>query len=262
MRNIKSIVFVSLMRIFCLLSLLPFIFIIFKMTSLALPHLLGVFTDIPYELAQAVMGSIHILLLVLIQSIPLGVLLGIYLSEFESSQVAKWTSFCVDSFNVTPSLVIGLMIYLCARSLGFEASLFLGSLSLSVFIVPFLSKAVHSILKNIPASTRESAMALGFTKWQIIFRILLPSSKKALITVIVLVASRVVGEVAALFFVLEFSAQKEMLSSNLTIPTYLFQLWKKNDPAFLGPGWAVIFCLMLLILAVNLFVKFMLGRKE
>ncbi|MGB9615538.1 MAG: PstA family ABC transporter permease, partial [Fervidobacterium sp.] len=144
------------------------------------------FTDFPMEgmtkggIFPAILGSFLLTFTALAISIPLGVLLGIVLSEYNFPYI----KFAVTVLSGIPSVVYGLFgLGLFCITMGMRTSILAGSLTLSLMVLPFISSSVYEVMKSIPNELREAAYGLGARKSEVIFDMLLPSVKKSIITV-------------------------------------------------------------------------------
>jgi phosphate transport system permease protein len=189
------------------------------------------FTDFPMEgmtkggIFPAILGSFLLTFTALAISIPLGVLLGIVLSEYNFPYI----KFAVTVLSGIPSVVYGLFgLGLFCITMGMRTSILAGSLTLSLMVLPFISSSVYEVMKSIPNELREAAYGLGARKSEVIFDMLLPSVKKSIITVSLVSAGRVIGETAPLILTAAVfyatTLPKNLLSPVMTLPTHLYFL--------------------------------------
>ncbi len=150
-------------------------------------------------IGPAILGSLIMIALILLISIPLGLLTGVFLSEYGSkSLIGKIIDIAVTSLSGVPSIVYGLFgLTLFSITLGFGTSILSGSLTLSIMTLPVIASSVREALVALPRELRESAFALGAKKTETIFKILIPAGgKKRIITAILIGSGRVIGETA------------------------------------------------------------------
>ena len=133
-------------------------------------------------------------------SIPIGVFAGIYLSEFGSGAFARIVRFVNDSLNATPSIVAGLFAYTLIVLETHRFSAFAGSVALAVLMIPTIARTTEEILRLVPRTLREGALALGVPEWRMTLQIVLPAALPGVVTGIMLAVARVSGETAALLF--------------------------------------------------------------
>ena len=140
-------------------------------------------------------------------SIPIGVLVGIYLVEYGGgSRLAKATTFMVDILTGVPSIVAALFVYsLWVATLGFGRSGFAVSLALVLLMIPVIVRATEEMLRIVPMDLREASYALGVPKWKTILRIVIPTALSGIVTGILLALARVMGETAPLLILVGYS---------------------------------------------------------
>ncbi len=189
------------------------------------------FTQFPKEgmtsggIFPAILGSLILTLLALAISIPLGILLGVVLSEYNF----QYIKFVVTILSGIPSVVYGLFgLSLFCIAMGMRTSILAGSLTLSLMVLPVISSSVYEVMKAIPNELREAAYALGARKSEVIFDMLIPSVKKSILTVSLISAGRVLGETAPLILTAAVfystNLPNSILSPVMTLPTHLYFL--------------------------------------
>ena len=141
-------------------------------------------------LANAILGSVVMVTLACIGGIPWGVFLGICLSEYSATRVSRVLRFVVDLSISAPSIVIGIFVnILVVIRFGFSA--YAGALSLLIILVPVIARSTEEILKLVPNHIREAGLALGFPRWQVIMRILIPGTLTMLLSGVILAVARI-----------------------------------------------------------------------
>ncbi|MCW1960275.1 MAG: phosphate ABC transporter permease PstA [Mycobacterium sp.] len=159
-------------------------------------------------------GAYHALVGTLLQalvcaaiSIPIGVLVGIYLVEYGGgSRLGRLTTFMVDILTGVPSIVAALFVYaLWVATLGFGRSGFAVSLALVLLMIPVIVRATEEMLRIVPMDLREASYALGVPKWKTILRIVIPTALSGIVTGILLALARVMGETAPLLILVGYS---------------------------------------------------------
>ncbi len=140
-------------------------------------------------------------------SIPIGVLVGVYLVEYGGgSPLGKLTTFMVDILTGVPSIVAALFIYaLWVATLGFPRSGFAVSLALVLLMIPVIVRSTEEMLRIVPMDLREASYALGVPKWKTIVRIVIPTALSGIVTGILLALARVMGETAPLLILVGYS---------------------------------------------------------
>ncbi len=153
-------------------------------------------------IVDQIWNSFYLLFLTLIISVPLGVSGGIYLAEYaKPTAITSIIRTCVEVLSSLPSIVVGLFGFLVfVNYFGWGFSILSGALALTVFNLPVIVRVSEDAIRSVPNSQKEAGFALGLTKWQTIWTILLPSALPGILTGIILSAGRIFGESAALIF--------------------------------------------------------------
>jgi phosphate transport system permease protein len=140
-------------------------------------------------------------------SIPIGVMVGVYLVEYGGgTRLGKLTTFMVDILTGVPSIVAALFIYaLWVATLGFQRSGFAVSLALVLLMIPVIVRATEEMLRIVPMDLREASYALGVPKWKTIMRIVIPTALSGIVTGIMLALARVMGETAPLLILVGYA---------------------------------------------------------
>ncbi|AIY45109.1 phosphate ABC transporter permease PstA [Mycolicibacterium fortuitum] len=156
---------------------------------------------------HAIVGTLLQGLVCSLISIPIGVMVGVYLVEYGSgTRLGKVTTFMVDILTGVPSIVAALFIYaLWVATLGFGRSGFAVSLSLVLLMIPVIVRATEEMLRIVPMDLREASYALGVPKWKTIVRIVIPTALSGIVTGIMLALARVMGETAPLLILVGYA---------------------------------------------------------
>ena len=178
----------------------------------------------------AILGSLYILSLTLLIAIPIGMMTGIYLSEYgRNSKIAEVILTAITSLAGVPSVVYGLFgLALFSIAFGFRTSILSGSLTLSIMTLPVISSAVQEALSSIPRDIRESAYALGANKTEVIFKVLIPYAKLRILTAVLIGGGRAIGETApvlltgAIFYAT--SMPSSVFDPTMTMPTHIYYI--------------------------------------
>jgi phosphate transport system permease protein len=168
---------------------------------------LAFFTQIPKPvgetgggMANAIVGSIVILLIGSVIGVPLGVGSGVYLSEYSRGQFGRLVRFTADVLNGVPSIVIGIAVYalLVLRQKHFSA--LSGGVALGIMMIPTITRSTEEMLRLVPSSIREAALGLGIPQWRSTLSITLRTAISGIVTGVMLAFARVSGETAPLLF--------------------------------------------------------------
>jgi phosphate transport system permease protein len=149
-----------------------------------------------------IFNSLYLLALTLVINVPLGLLGGIYMAEYApDNRLTSLIRFCQELISSVPSIVVGLFgLAVFVTTFGWGYSALAGSLALTVFNLPLMTRLSEAALRAVPADERAASLALGATKWQTITRVVLPIAIPGIVTGIILTAGRIFGEAAALIF--------------------------------------------------------------
>jgi len=215
----------------------------------------------------AILGSIILLVVTLIFAIPIGVLTGVFLSEFGNKTfIGRILDTSITSLSGVPSIVYGLFGYsLFSITLGFRTSIIAGSLTLAIMTLPIISSSVRESLRALPNTLRESAYALGAHKTQVIYKVLIPAARNRIITAILIGMGRVIGETApvlltaAVFYSTRLPGK--ILDPVMTLPSHIYFLAVSygENAQWMAKGASAF--LLLFILTIYT-IAFMIRRKS
>lgn len=264
-RKLKNIIFHFALLIAAIVVLIPLFLIIsyvFKMGASSLN--LDFFFSLPKPVGEtgggmrhAIIGTLYLVSIGSLISIPIGLMCGIYLSEFGRGKVAALLRFSIDMLTGVPSIIIGIFAYILivVPLKGFSA--FAGGVALSIIILPIVCRSTEEILKLIPAHIREAGLALGLPRWRVILNIVVKGNLSSLITGIMLAISRAAGETAPLLFTafgnmyMSYRVDEPMASLPVQIYNYAispFDDWRRQ-------AWAGAFVLIIIVLGINLLAR-------
>lgn len=193
-------------------------------------------------------------------SIPVGVLVGIYLVEYGGgSRLGKLTTFMVDILTGVPSIVAALFIYaLWVATLGFQRSGFAVALALVLLMIPVIVRSTEEMLRIVPMDLREASYALGVPKWKTIVRIVIPTALSGIVTGVLLALARVMGETAPLLILVGYSQAMnfDMFNGFMgSLPGMMYDQTSAGAGANPVPTdrlWAAALTLILLIAVLNI----------
>lgn len=214
-----------------------------------------------------IVNTVYIIVVTLLIAAPVGIGSAIYLNEYaKPGKLVRLIEFTTEILSGIPSIIFGLfgMVFF-GTALGLGYSVLTGAFTLTLMILPLITRNTQEALKTVPDSYRFGALGIGATKWYMIRTILLPSAAPGILTGIILSVGRIVGESAALLFTAGsgFLLAKNLFgklfesSGTLTIQLYLSMQKAKYDQAF---GIAVV--LLLIVLGINLLTKYVTGKFD
>jgi phosphate transport system permease protein len=216
-------------------------------------------------IAPAIQGTLIVVGLASLIAVPIGVLAGIYLSEFASSNwlLPSAVRLFNDVLTGLPSVVIGIVGYLTiVLALG-SFSVFAGAFSLSIIMMPIVVRITEETLKIVPSSLREAGYSLGISKFKVTFSIVMKSAKSGVLTGIVLAISRIAGETAPLIMTILGTS---LFFTSLTkpidaLPLRIWRLASQPYESAHSQGWGAALILMIIVVLLSAILKFLAQRK-
>lgn len=215
-------------------------------------------------LRNAIIGSLMIVGLSVLVSTPVGILAGVYLSEYgDSSKTAEFTRFITDIMLSAPSIVLGLFVYAIAVATVGNFSGYAGSLALSLIAIPVVMRTTENMLRLVPGSLREAAFALGAPRWKVSTMVTLRAARSGVITGVLLAVARISGETAPLLFTALnnqfFSTNMERPMANL--PVVIFQFAMSPYDNWIRLAWGGALLITLAVLALNILARVFFREK-
>lgn len=215
-------------------------------------------------LANAIVGSLMIVASCTLISTPIGVLAGLYLSEYgDRSKVASVTRFVTDIMLSAPSIVIGLFVYAIVVAQVRHFSGWAGTIALALIAIPVVVRTTENMLRLVPGSLREAAYALGTPKWKVAFMITLRAAQSGVITGILLALARVSGETAPLLFT---ALNNQFFSTNMNapmanLPVVIFQFAMSPYDNWVDLAWAAALLITFTVLGLNILARVVFREK-
>jgi phosphate transport system permease protein len=151
-------------------------------------------------MANAIVGTLILVGLASCLGLPLGILGGVYLAESRDRRLPWVARFLADVLNGVPSIVIGIFAYAVAVLPLRRFSALAGGLALAVIMLPIVVRTSEELVRLVPSSLREAALALGVPEWKVVLRVVLPTARAGIITGVMVSIARVAGETAPLLF--------------------------------------------------------------
>jgi phosphate transport system permease protein len=215
-------------------------------------------------LANAIYGSFLMVLLSTLVGTPVGVMAGIYLSEYSPRSVlSSVTRFVNDILLSAPSIVIGLFVYtlVVARFKSFSG--WAGVVALALIVVPVVIRTTENMLHLVPAGLREAAYALGTPKWKVISSITLRAARAGVVTGVLLAVARISGETAPLLFT---ALSNQFWTSSLSepmasLPVTIFKFAMSPYENWQELAWAGVFLITLAVLGLNILARVVTRQK-
>jgi phosphate transport system permease protein len=214
-------------------------------------------------MANAIAGTLKLVLLACAFGIPTGVLAGVYLAEFGDSRSGKLVRFSADVLSGVPSITVGIFVYslLVLRAQHFSA--LAGGLALAVLMLPTVTRTTEELLKLVPESLREAALGLGLPKWRVTLRVVLRTAAPGIATGVMLAVARVTGETAPLLFTsLNSSAWSNGLNEpTASLPVTIYNYAVSPYEEWHRQAWAAALVLLVLVLLLNITARLLVRSR-
>jgi phosphate transport system permease protein len=271
-RRIVSHIIVSLCALSVLIALVPLAFILFFVVTRGVAALnWNFFTQLPKPvgepgggMANAIVGTLMLSGLGAIFAIPIGIISGVYISEYAGSRFAAAVRFAADTLNGVPSIVIGVFVYGIVVLPLRQFSLLAGSIALGIMMIPIIARNTEELLRLVPQTLREGALALGATRARATFTVVLPAALPGIITGVILALARIAGETAPLLFT---SFNNRFWNTNPLQPTasltvQIFTYASSPYEDWHRQAWAGALVLVSIVLVCSLAARFATRRLE
>jgi phosphate transport system permease protein len=214
-------------------------------------------------MANAIVGTLVLVGLASCIGIPLGITTGIYLAEYGHTRIARLVRFTADVLSGVPSIIVGMFVYSLMVVTMKRFSALAGGLALAILMLPTVARSTEELLKLVPDSLREAALALGVPRWRATLRVVLRTAAPGIATGIMLAVARAAGETAPLLFTALNSRfwptglDRPIASLPVQIFTYAispYEEWHRQ-------AWAAALVLVALVLILNLAARFVVRHR-
>ena len=271
-RMILSSLFVAFCAASVIVALVPLAFVLFFVVSQGVQALnLAFFTHMPTPvgesgggMANAIVGTLILTSLAAVMAVPIGIVSGIYMSEYAGTRFAALVRFAADTLNGVPSIVIGLFAYTIVVVPFRQFSALAGGFALGTMMIPIIARTTEELLLLVPGSMREGALALGATRARAVFSVVVPAALPGIITGIILALARVAGETAPLLFTAfnnrYFSTSLTQPISTLTVQVFTYATGPYQD--WHRQAWAGALVLVTIVLVCSLVARVATRRLE
>jgi phosphate transport system permease protein len=255
-----------------LVALVPLAFILFYVVTQGLASLnFAFFTQMPKPvgepgggMANAIVGSLMVTGIGASFAIPVGLVSGIYAAEYPGTRFASAVRFAADTLNGVPSIVIGIFVYGIAVLPFQQFSALAGGLALGIMMIPLIMRTTEELMRLVPSTLREGALALGATRARAVFTVVLPAALPGILTGIILALARIAGETAPLLFTAFnnrfWSTDPTQPVSTLTVQVFTYAVAPYAD--WHRQAWAGALVLVTLVLICSLVARVATARME
>ena len=211
-----------------------------------------------------IFGTLILVGLGSIIALPIGLLAGIFLSEYASPRVASVVRFMADVLAGVPSIVVGGFVYAIVVQPMHSYSALSAGVALAMIMIPVVARTAEESLRLVPNSMREAALALGITRWRAVIGVIIPGALTGIITGVMLAVARIAGETAPLIFTAlgsQFGVQG-LLKPIGALPLQIFRYAMSPYKSEQQQAWAGAFLLVILVLGISILVRWISNRKR
>jgi phosphate transport system permease protein len=254
------------------LALIPLALVLFYVLVQGVSSLnLSFFTEMPKPvgeagggMANAITGSLLVTLLGALFAIPIGIMSGVYAAEYAGTRLSNAVRFAADTLNGVPSIVIGVFVYTIAVLPFRRFSAMAGGLALGVMMIPLIMRTTEELLKLVPSTLREGALALGATRARAVFTVVVPAALPGILTGILLALARIAGETAPLLFTALnnrfWTTDVRQPISTLTVQVFVYATAPYQD--WHRQAWAGALVLVTMVFVCSLLARVATARME
>jgi phosphate transport system permease protein len=271
-RKLLSALFVGFCALSVVIALVPLAFILFYVIKEGIQAVnLDFFTQMPKPvgeqgggMANAIVGTLILVGLGSLMAVPIGIVSGVYMSEYAGSRLASIVRFAADTLNGVPSIVIGVFAYGIAVLPFKRFSALAGGIALGIMMIPIIARTTEELLLLVPQTMREGALALGATRARAVFTVVLPAALPGIVTGVMLALARIAGETAPLLFTsfnnAYFSTKLNQPIASLTVQVYTYANSAYTD--WHRQAWAGALVLVTIVLMCSLLARFATRHLE
>lgn len=215
-------------------------------------------------IAHAIVGSLVIMGLALVFTVPIGVICAVYLNETRG-RLTEFVRTVVTAMTALPSIIAGLFIFSTwILVLGFERSGLAASIAVSIMMLPIIVRSGDVVLRLVPGSLREASAALGAPRWRTVWHVVLPTARSGLTTSVILGMARGIGETAPILLTSGFTQAINVdptQNAMMSLPFAAFEFIRSPQPAYIQRGFASASVLLLLVLILFAVARILGGRS-
>jgi phosphate transport system permease protein len=211
-----------------------------------------------------ILGTLLLVGLGSLLALPVGLMSGIFVSEYASPKVAASVRFAADILAGVPSIVVGVFAYAIIVLPMKSYSAMAGGIALAIIMVPIVARTTEEALRLVPSTMREAALALGITRWRAVVSVIVPGAMTSIITGIMLAVARIAGETAPLMFTAlgnNFGFES-ILKPIGALPLQIYRYATSPYKDWQQQAWAGAFLLIILVLGISLLVRWLSRRRS
>lgn len=273
-RTLFGLIMSGIAGLFTLLAIIPLFIILTYLITKGISSLsASVFTELPPPplvdgggFGNAIMGTIIMVGIGALISVPLGVMAAIYLSEFNEGQAGDWIRFATNVLSGVPSIIVGVFAYSAIVLTTKTYSAWAGGFALAILMLPIIVRTTDESLKLVPQDVRQASAGIGANQYQTVLQVVLPAALPAIITGVTLAIARAAGETAPLLFTALFTQFWPNWNNRLAEPTaslavlvYNFAIVPFKNQQELA--WGAAFILVLLVLVTSIISRLATAKR-
>ncbi|MBE3551856.1 MAG: phosphate ABC transporter permease PstA [Kyrpidia tusciae] len=264
-RKVANVLAAIISALMVILAVIPLFHVLFYVLRQGLPGLSWTFfTNIPAPtgvpgggMGNAILGSLILVAIASLVSVPLGIGAGIFLSEWGRGRLGDLVRWVADILSGAPSIVVGIFIYsiVVVPMQGFSA--LSGGLALAVLMMPTVARSTEQMLRMVPMALREGSLALGANWAQTVWRVVMPAARKGILTGVMLAVARVMGETAPLIVTAFGSGfwPSSIFKPIAAVPLQVFVYAISPYPDWQQQAWTGALTLVLIVLVINIVAR-------
>ncbi|MBE9169516.1 phosphate ABC transporter permease PstA [Pleurocapsales cyanobacterium LEGE 06147] len=273
-RTLFGLIMSGIAGLFTILAIIPLVIILAYLLGKGIAALRPeVFTELPPPpmvpgggFGNAILGTAIMVGIGMLISVPIGIMAGIYLSEFSTGKLADWIRFLTNVLSGVPSIIIGVFAYGVIVLTTRSYSAWAGGFALAILMLPIIVRTTDEALKLVPQEVRQASIGVGANDYQTVLQIVLPAAVPAIITGVTLSVARAAGETAPLLFTALFTQYWPNWNNLLFEPTaslavlvYNFAIVPFQNQQELA--WAAAFILVVLVLLTSIISRIATARR-
>jgi phosphate transport system permease protein len=261
-RKITSAIMVSLMIVAALLATLPLVLILSHLIRTGASSLsVSFFTQMPRPvgetgggMAHAIVGTLYLVGIACVVGLPIGIGAGLYLAERRTARLASIVRFLADVLNGLPSIVMGIFAWKFLVRPFHSFSALAGGIALAAMMIPLVTRTTEEVVRLVPVSLREAALALGYTRWRTSLTVIVRTAAAGIVTGVLVAVARIAGETAPLLFTVlgsnYWSLRLDQPIAALPLQIFTYAITPYDD--WHRQAWAGALVLIALVFAISL----------
>jgi phosphate transport system permease protein len=273
-RTLFGLIMSGIAGLFTLMAIIPLLIILTYLLTKGISSLsAAVFIELPPPplvegggFGNAIVGTVIMVGIGALISVPMGIMAAIYLSEFNEGKVAEWIRFATNVLSGVPSIIVGVFAYSAIVLTTKSYSAWAGGFALAILMLPIIVRTTDEALKLVPQDVRQASVGIGASNYQTVLQVVLPAALPAIITGVTLSVARAAGETAPLLFTALFTQYWPNWGNRLVEPTaslavlvYNFAIVPFKNQQDLA--WGAAFILVLLVLLTSIISRLATAKR-